>query len=371
MIRRNFIIMVCIAVFLFSTASGHCEKPSIAWFQSDKITGFWPMVERFILAASEDLGVEVRIYTYGENPMLIVPKVEAVLSDPDSPPDAILFHNFKKKGKQVLQLSEKYKVPAFVFNAGFDESENVGRPREKYAYWIGQMLPDDEYAGFLLAKKLMVATKKLNKRGKDGKFHVVALEGNRASEASNLRVKGFKSALENEEGSEFVTHQFFHSKWREKLAFDAFKLSRLRYPEVSMFWTASDSMAIGVIKGAADSGWVPGRDFVTGGVDILPQNQDYLKSGQMAVSVGGHYVEGAWAVIALYDYLKGYDFKELGSTMFATKMGHHESATFTKFGDLRHRLSKENIGKIDFTRFSRAYNPGLTAYNFEFESLFD
>ncbi|MCP4720913.1 MAG: hypothetical protein GY860_15780, partial [Desulfobacteraceae bacterium] len=170
--------------------------------------------------------------------------------------------------------------------------------------------------------------------------------------------------------SQFVNLQFFHSKWREHLAYEAFKPSIIRYPDVSMFWTPSANMAIGIIKAAADRGWIPGKDFVTGGIDILPRNQDYLESGKMAVSVGGHYVEGAWAIIALYDYLMGYDFADLGSTVFATKMGHHTSTSFTELGDLRQKLSKENIRKIDFKRFSRTYYPGLKKYNFEFEALF-
>jgi len=363
----KIILSVFIGFFLLSASIGFCATPSIAWFESDAITGFWPMVKRFVVAASEDLGVDLRIYTYGENPMLIVPEAEKVLTDSDTRPDAILFHNFKNNGKQILQLSEQYKVPAFVFNAGFNAQDNVGQPRDKFKYWIGLMVPDDEYAGFTLARRLMIEAKKINKRGKDGKIHVVALEGNRASEASNARVRGFEKAIKE---SEFANLQFFHSKWRENLAYEAFKLSIIRYPDVSMFWTASDSMAIGVIKAAAEQGWVPGKDFVTGGIDILPRNQDYLKSGEMAVSVGGHYVEGAWAIIALYDYLMGYDFASLGATVFSTKMGHHTSASFTELGDLRQKLSMENIRKIDFKRFSRAHNPGLKKYNFEFEALF-
>ncbi len=365
--KTKIILSVLLVLLLLSANNAFCAKPSIAWFESDAITGFWPMVKRFVVAASEDLGVDIRIYTYGENPTQIVPKVENVLANPDTRPDAILFHNFKNNGKQILQLSEQFKVPAFVFNAGFNVKDGVGNPREKFQHWIGLMLPDDEYAGFTLAKRLMTEAKKINKRGKDGKIHVVAIEGNRASEASNSRVRGFKKAMKE---SEFVNLQFFHSKWREHLAYEAFKLSIIRYPDVSMFWTASDNMAIGVIKAAADQGWIPGKDFVTGGIDILPKNQDYLKSGEMAVSVGGHYVEGAWAIIALYDYLMGYDFASLGTTVFSTKMGYHTSASFTELGDLRQKLSKENIREIDFKHFSRAYNPGLKKYNFKFEALF-
>lgn len=365
--KTILILSILIGQFLLLGNTSFASEPKIAWFRSNSETGFWPMVELFITAASKDLGVDLSIYTHGDNPMAIIPNVKKVLANPDTKPDAILIHNFKKRGKEILELSEQYKVPVFVFNAGFSESDDVGKPREKYKNWIGLMLPDDEYAGFILAKKLMMEARKMNKQGKDGKIHMVALEGNRVSEASNSRVKGLKRAVK---GTEFRVLQFFHSKWREPLAREAFELSLIRYPEVSVFWAASDSMAIGVIKAADKRGWVPGKNYVTGGVDLLPRNQEYLESGKLSVSVGGHYAEGAWAIIALYDYLKGYDFAKTDATVFSTKMGNHTSSEFAELGDLRQKLNKDNISKINFKRFSRAYNPDLKRYNFEFKALF-
>ena len=131
----------------------------------------------------------------------------------------------------------------------------------------------------------------------------------------------------------------------------------------------SDNMAIGVIKAAKEKGWVPGKDFITGGIDLLPQNQHYLKNGLLDVSVGGHYADGAWALIAIYDYLKGYDFADFGQTQFKTKMAVHSSNTFAKLGDLRKKLSSDYLKKIDFRRFSRAYNPAIKQYQFDIERL--
>lgn len=346
----------------------YAANPKIAWFWSNPDSGFWPVVERFVLAASRDLGVDIEIYPYGDNPMMVVPTVEKVLTPPDSRPDAIMFHNYKNTGREILDLCEKYQVPAFVFNAGFHPEDNLGKPREKYKYWIGQMLPDDEYAGYILAERLIEEARKLEKRGKDGKIHVVALEGNRTSEASEARIRGFKRAIKG--NSDFVIEQFFHSKWWERLAFEAFELSIIRYPEVSLFWAASDSMAIGVIKAAEKNGWTPGKDFVTGGIDLLPADQDYLLSGKEAVSVGGHYAEGAWAIVLLYDYLKGYDFAPFQSTLFSTRMGDYASSDAAELEKMRRKISKKNIDDIDFKRFSRAYNPGLKMYNFDFKALF-
>jgi ABC-type sugar transport system substrate-binding protein len=365
--KSQFILSMAVVLALFWGNIAYGANPKIAWFWSDPTSGFWPVVEQFVSAASKDLGVDIEIYSYGENPMMIVPTVEKVLSEPDKRPDAIMFHNYKNRGRKILELCEKYKVPAFVFNAGFHPEDKVGKPRENYKYWIGLMLPDDEYAGYILAKKLMEEARRLNKRGKDGRIHVVALEGNRSSEASNARVRGFKKAIK--EDPDFVTQQFFHTKWWERLASEAFELSIIRYPAVSLFWAASDSMAIGVVKAAEKSGWIPGKDFVTGGVDLLPNDLEYLMSGKLSVCVGGHYAEGAWVLILLYDYLKGYDFAAFESTVFSTRMGDFTKADVVKLGDLRQKIGKEHIEQIDFKRFSRAYHPELEAYLFEFKAL--
>ncbi|MCG8684595.1 MAG: hypothetical protein MI892_06950, partial [Desulfobacterales bacterium] len=59
------------------------------------------------------------------------------------------------------------------------------------------------------------------------------------------------------------------------------------------------------------------------------------------------------------------------STVFYTRMGSHSRASFADIGDLRQKLSVENMKQIDFRRFSRAYNPGMKKYNFEFNALFE
>ncbi len=367
---KVIIMTLCLSALFVSAITGRLEaRQRIDWFKAGSQSGFWPIVERFIKAAAEDLNVDLRIHDHGGNPVRMLQMADKALKDEKNRPDCILFHNYKKRGKDILELSEKYKVPAFVFNAGFSEKDQVGKPREKYKYWIALMTPDDEYAGYILAEKLMEEAKEIGKLGKDGKIHMVAIEGNHTSEASNARTRGFRKALKNDKN--FVNLQFFHSMWKEKKAYEAFNMSVIRYPEVSVFWTASDSMAIGVIKAAEKHGWISGKDFVTGGVDLLPDNQHYLESGKMAVSAGGHYAEGAWAVIAIVDYLNGYDFKRYHSTTFHTKMFAHTSSGFSKIGNLSKKLTGENIERIDFKRFSRTYTPNLKKYDFKFEALFE
>lgn len=349
-------------------------RTKIAWFTSmneneKALTGFWITTRTFIQAAAEDLDVDLKIYYANRDYFLMVQKAKNVMSNPETRPDGIMFHNYKKQGENILKLAEQHGVRSLIFNAGFGDDENPGVPRGKYRQWIGQMTPDDKHAGYLLAVKLMKEAAKANKLGADGKIHAVALEGNRASQASNARIQGFKRALE--ENDQVVNRQFFHSKWKETFAQEAFNATSQRYPAVSLFWAASESMAIGVIKGARELGWKPGKDFVTGGVDLLSKNMPYLLSNEMAVSVGGHYVEGAFALIALYDYLNGYDFAGSQSTKLKTKMLSLTGAELKKIGDLRTTLTSQRISRFDFSKLSKKHHPELKQYDLDIKKIIE
>ncbi len=325
-------------------------------------TDFWPTTKLFVTAAAADLGIDLDIYYANANFVLMLQQVEEALSNKETRPDGMIFHNWKGNGEKMLQIAEKYGVKSFVFNAGFPRNHPVGNPREKYKHWIGKMYPDDEHAGYLLARNLIEAAENLPDRKNHGALGMVALEGNRLSEASNLRTRGLKRALG--EGQDVMLHQYFHTKWSKELGRNAFSMTLQRYPETTVFWTASESMAIGVIEEAAKAGLVPGKDFVTGGVDLLPHNFHYLQTRKMSVSIGGHYLEGAWALIVLYDYLRGHDFKKQQSVTFKTKMIAVSGKNINEFGDLAELITPENIERADFTKYSKAYNPGVHAYHF-------
>lgn len=75
-----------------------------------------------------------------------------------------------------------------------------------------------------------------------------------------------------------------------------------------------------------------------------------MKSGELSVAAGGHYVDGAWVMVLLHDYFHGRDFAEEGVQKI-TKMaivtqdnvGHYLSRLTDE------KLLAENIERIDFT----------------------
>lgn len=361
-----------ISLFLFSVllsltlASSGYTMEKVAWFKSGSHSRFWPVVEKIMKAAARDLDIDLQIYEFKNDPIYFVSLVKEVLSDPETRPACILTHNYKKRGQKVFELAEKFNVPIFLFNAGFPKDSDVGVPRGKYTQWIGQMLPDDEYAGYILTKELIERAKQLD-ANKTGTIQIVALEGNRTSEASVKRVAGLKRALS--EHPEVTLNQYFHSKWKIELAKEAFRTSRHRYPETTVFWAASENMAIGVIDAAKQQNLQAGTDYITGGFDLLPENKNYLESGEMAVSVGGHYFEGAWALVLIHDFIHGSDFKAFGTTAFTTKMTPQTKEDFAQLQDIFSALTSKSLEDYDFKQLSVHHNPDLKNYDFSLESF--
>jgi ABC-type sugar transport system substrate-binding protein len=380
---KTTLIKIFIIIFTISNVSAQsiqCQPgvqdkfpKRIAWFATSKRPGFWPIVEKFIHKSAKDLDVTIEVY-YNMDPIDYINKVQEVLNRKDKPIDGVLFHNYKHLGEKLLKIAEDKGIPTLMFNAGFAKSDNIGNPREKYKCWIGTMLPNDEKAGYQLARILLLEAKKHPNMIYDNKIHMVALEGNRASNASTLRMQGMNRALkewkQNDNNPEVVFHQSFHSKWRRDLASIAFKLTQSRYPKVSVFWTAADVMALGILDAAKEVKKIPGKDFLTGGVDLLPNTLNHIEKGNITASVGAHYIEGAFALIALYDYLNGYDFSKVGPTQFLTDMA-------MKVGKQERNLLITNdtvqkqLETIDFTLLSNSHNKRTLPYKLDTQVILD
>ena len=69
-------------------------------------------------------------------------------------------------------------------------------------------------------------------------------------------------------------------------------------------------MALGVVEGIKELGLVPGQDIVTGGFDWSEKGVEAVVKGEIEVTMGGHYMEGAWVAVLIYDYFNGVDFKD-------------------------------------------------------------
>lgn len=118
-------------------------------------------------------------------------------------------------------------------------------------------------------------------------------------------------------------------------------------------------------KGAKDLKLKPGRDIVTGGIDWLPEALEEVRNKEIDVSVGGHFIEGGWVAVLIYDYFNGKDF---ASERVSWKT-HMRPITSSNVDYYENKLNEKNWGKINFRKFSKVYNPSIKKYDFKMQNI--
>ena len=128
-------------------------------------------------------------------------------------------------------------------------------------------------------------------------------------------------------------------------------------------WAANDPMALGAIDAIEAKGRVPGRDILVGGVDWTTDGLDAIRDGKLELSAGGHFMEGAWALILMHDWRHGVDFVGAdgkGASRWSPMkvIGREELDAY------RGLTSPDAWARIDFRKLSRVHNPALETYAF-------
>ena len=69
------------------------------------------------------------------------------------------------------------------------------------------------------------------------------------------------------------------------------------------FWCYNDNLCLGAIKAAENAG--RSAEFKFGGMDLTPDAIAALSDGSYTVSFGGHWLQGGFGLVSLYDALNG------------------------------------------------------------------
>ena len=141
------------------------------------------------------------------------------------------------------------------------------------------------------------------------------------------------------------------ANWSGALAREKTEVLLKRYPETVSIWSASDGMALGAIEAARNAGRVPGQDLLVGSVDWQPEALDKIRSGELLVSLGRHFMGGGLALLLLHDYHHGRDFDDMSPDyVFRYKL---EPATRDNIDQVQRIADPENWSSVDFRQFSR------------------
>ncbi|MFY0562535.1 ABC transporter substrate-binding protein [Archangium lansingense] len=316
-------------------------------------------------AAAHDLGIQLDQYNAaywpGENLELLRRLVNG-----SQKPNYLIISMHRGIGVQILEIAEQAQVPVFVIITGLtsEEQTRFGGPRQHFKSWLGQMVPDDTAAGHRLAHLLRDAAHGQQPGPPEGRKGLVALKG-RSDDYAVKRSEGLNRALAELSDVEFLQGVYV-IVWDPAMAQRRVSLLLRRYPELQLVWASNDVMALGAVQALEEAGRRPGVDVMVGGIGWTPQALQAVREGKLVTSLGGQLLQGAWALVLLYDYHHGKDFAaerlDWRTEMVAITRGNVDE-------HLR-LLGDPSWKKIDFRAFSKVANPTLKHYDFSLQALF-
>ncbi|WP_087025536.1 ABC transporter substrate-binding protein [Thaumasiovibrio subtropicus] len=361
------LLLLC-AIFLTGNAIADSHKSDLHFVlitQRAENDAFWGPTEEFARAVNNNLNITITImYARSSKAKML----ENLHKAKRMGADGVIFPNLKRSALDMLELAEELEIPVILFNADIsDENQALaGNPQQKFKYWVARVMPDDEGAGYLLAKSLIAQARHKGLADADGHVKIVAINGTITDSPAILRAEGLYRAVKEDGNASVVQH--VHAFWEQDTA--RFKAARLqtRFPDSRAYWAASDLMAIGINEALNDLGWRQGADYVTGGIDWSQEGLSGVSDKSLHTSIGGQFTEAAWCAIILHDYLHDAQLKsQSGDYNYRSRMENIEPAQAEL---LLPRITNKDWQGLDFRSRSAKFNSDISHYELDPASIF-
>jgi ABC-type sugar transport system substrate-binding protein len=326
---------------------------------------YWVAASQSMVLAADSLKMSLEVrYAEREHLRSFDIARELIARAPENRPDYVIFSNDHAVSPELLRLFEPSGIKSFLAYSKPTQHERVqtGLPRQKFKNWVGSLEPKAQDAGYLTARALINKGRAMKAHAPDGRLHMLAIAGDRSTNSSILRNAGMRQAVK--EAGDVVLDQEVYGDWtRDKAAEQAQWLFQ-RYPQARLLWAGNDLMAFGAMQTLEQRGGVVGQSMFFSGVNTSAEALDALRKGRLSALAGGHFVNGAWAMVMIYDHYHGKDFMDQGLEL--------EMPMFTLFTPLladKFQMVFNGKNPIDFRRYSKVLNPQVQRYAFGFEQL--
>lgn len=359
--KRIIYMFVYLLILLGSSVNATDNKINITYISHvDKNQTFGQSVHAFAKAAANDLDINLNI----QYPQHNLNRFEYIdfakkIFEINPKPDFIIAIFYRKMSVALLELSRKYDVPVFIVNTNIpnDDLMDVGVPRDKYKNFLGVIAANEFQAGYKLAKYLIQESRDNKQKS------IIAISGPREATEAVERNKGLSQAVKEAKNS--VLYQTLYTNWEEEQAYILMKRILKRYENIDILWTASDGLALGAKRAIVESDTK--MNIIIGGIDWTKNGIDAVKNNELNATVGGHFMNAGFALVLLYDYFHGKDFKNELGTQIQLDMSLLTKENIKEYLD---KFTTNNWDKINFKKYSKHLNPTFHTYDFSLDSLY-
>ncbi|KAA1176236.1 substrate-binding domain-containing protein [Marinobacter salinexigens] len=363
-------VLVALMLMAFSHPGMAELRPRIAVFTVAD-TPFWTLVSRFAEAAGDSLNADVDVFNLQLNRVRFRELMDEVISDETSGYDALVFPNFLKTAAGALKTCELNRIVCVLYNGDLEDNERrtLGKPGQHLQYWAAHLVPGDANASETMTQILVQSAREQRPQGA---LQMFGVNGYRFDQPAVDRAAGLNRVLAADPGLHM--HQVVYTDWSEDDAH--FRTQRLleRYPETRIIWSGNYRSTSGVLRALHEAGWVPGKDVKVNSFGFGGSAMEELAGGEIEVTAGGHFMEGAWSVVVAYDAVmaskgaKSLEYYDLKTPLLIV--------TRENLAKVRRVMSlleqqPDRLRRVDFARYSRVRGNQDGPHEFSAMDVFD
>ncbi|MBL4631738.1 MAG: ABC transporter substrate-binding protein [Paraglaciecola sp.] len=324
---------------------------------------FWQRVNQVAISAANDLNIQLKIYNSGGHRLFQKQVINQIIKQ-ETKPDYIIFLPFDGTVQDTFTKLEQANIPFITIEKTVftDVNLDLGHPGGKFKFWLGAIYHDNKKAGQLLANSLFKASN--NNQPITDSFNVLGITGDFSGQSSD-RNAGLITELE-QQSRNFALAQIVNAHWERKLAADKFNGLLKRYSNISIVWAAADIMALGVVDIAEQQGKIINKDLFVGGFDWAIEALQAIKENRYTASVGGHFMQTAWALVKIYDHNNDKPVFINGSKSPSFELQLIDRNNIDNYQVL---LNKPDWSKVDFRQFTLSHQADIADYQFDFSRV--
>jgi len=282
-----------VAAATFAASAYAADKPKIGVVVPTLDAQFWNSYVDFMKKGADELGVDLVVLNADNKPDQMIKSLEDLTAQGA---DGIIFTPYWATAVPGLTMAAQNNTPVILT----DTYADFAPQSEQFPNYVAFIGPSDRDAGKQMGEALFAALKPAD----DGKKYIAVVNGTAGTSVAIDRRAGLQDALDahpdvvvvGEVDGNFVrdtSQTVFESLWQGN-------------PKVQGVWAANGGTATGVMAAITNAGKVPGKDIIVVGMDLNPENVDAVEQGKLLFDIGGHWLQGGFALVTMYDYLNNH-----------------------------------------------------------------
>ncbi|MDR1520815.1 MAG: ABC transporter substrate-binding protein [Planctomycetota bacterium] len=288
-----FGMILAFVVLYVSAAISAGEKRKIGVIVPTLSAQFWDNYIKFMEQGAKALDINLVVLNADNKPDQMIKAIEDLVAQNA---DGIIYTPYWATAASGLTLAKDADIPV-IFTDTYADFPPQGRRFPNYIAFIG---PSDEDAGYQMAKKLFDTMQPDAK----GKKVIGVVNGTAGTSVAIDRRKGLERALA--EHPEVVVVGEVDGNFVRDTSQTVFESLYQGNPDIKGVWAANGGTATGVMSAIKNAGKRPGEDILVVGMDLNPENVVAVKNGDLLFDIGGHWLQGGFALVTMFDYLNGH-----------------------------------------------------------------